>query len=186
MGNHESIFLSKFSGADNFRVLCIARLAPQKRFDLFCQVAEQLKDHNIDFYWVGNKEPVLNLPKNVQCLGEIPDAHKLLRYVDLLVLPTDYEGMPICILEALCYSKPVIASDVGGIVEILNGKNGKAVPNVADNFSRQILLYKENVDMYRNASKEARRSYDLRFTVNTMYQAYLKLYNTILEQAVDF
>ncbi|GGC09389.1 glycosyltransferase [Dyadobacter sediminis] len=159
-----------------FKVICIARIAPPKRFDLFCEVAEKLQVQGVNFFWIGNKEKLTAVPGNVFCLGEAEEAHRLLKYADLFMLPSDYEGMPISILEALCYSVPVIASDVGGISEILNGCNGKAVGNNVSDFAEAILKYVKNTDELVMAKKEARKSYEKYFTIQSMYNAYLDLY----------
>jgi len=162
-----------------FKVLCIARLAAPKRFDIFCKAAELLKDEEISFYWVGNKQVVTNTPENVTCLGEIPNAHQLLPLVNIFILPSDYEGMPMSILESLSYGIPVVASNVGGIGEVLDTKNGYAVTNSGDSFARYILTYKRDQVLYAQAKLNATDSYRSKFTVSKMYQSYLSLYNSV-------
>lgn len=161
-----------------FKVICIARVSPPKRFDLFCEVAERLKSHGANFFWIGNKEEITAVPDNVFCLGEAEEAHRLLNYADVFMLSSDYEGMPMSILEALCYSVPVIASNVGGIPEILNGLNGKAVANNVSDFAEAILKYIDSKEELVLAKKEARKSYEKYFTIQSMYNAYLKLYHS--------
>lgn len=48
----------------------------------------------------------------------------LLNLCDAYILPSYYEGVPISILEAMGYGKPIIATDVGGIPEVVNDDNG--------------------------------------------------------------
>ncbi|QRR03387.1 glycosyltransferase [Dyadobacter sandarakinus] len=168
----KDVILSK----PGFRIMCIARVSPQKNFPLFLEIARQLSDEPVNFFWIGNKEKMTGLPDNVFCLGEINDAHRLLPLADLFLLPTRYEGLPVSILEALCYGVPVIASDVGGISEILNGQNGTAVSSDAESFIREIKRYMNNDQLLANARKEARRSYEENFTINLMYKAYKALY----------
>ena len=159
--------------------MCIARISPQKKFELFCEVAEMLSDRDIHFFWIGNKDEMAGLPANAYCLGEAEDAHRLLKYADLFMLPSNYEGMPMSILEALCYSVPVIASDVGGIGEVLNGLNGRAVANTASEFADQIMHYANHPAELAHAKAEARKSYEQYFTVGAMYRMYLTLYKSI-------
>lgn len=163
----------------NFNVLCIARLAAPKRFDLFCETAQILKEDGVNFFWVGNKQHVENTPANVHCLGEVPNAHQLLPLVNIFLLPSDYEGMPMSILEALSYGTPVIASNVGGISEVLDNTNGFAIPNHPQTFAEHILLYKNGHMLYEQTKMKARDSYTSHFTVDKMYESYRTLYNTI-------
>jgi glycosyltransferase involved in cell wall biosynthesis len=67
------------------------------------------------------------LTKHVKFLGLLDRTHvtKVLRQCSFLVLPSRAEPFGIAILEALASRKPVVASAVGGIPEIIeNGKNG--------------------------------------------------------------
>lgn len=163
-----------------FVVMCIARLSPPKRFDLFCQVAEILNKSDIQFVWIGNQFPPLNvLPTNVRCIGEQPNAKEYLRDANLYILLSDYEGLPMSIIEALMYSKPVIASDVGGIREILNGTNGVALPNDVNKIAEKILEYRNNKDIMIDAIKQSRIIYDRDFTITKMYNSYSVLYERI-------
>ena len=69
----------------------------------------------------------LSLGRNVRFLGWIPHGllPDLLAAVDVVVIPSLSEGLPRVLIEALAMSKPVIASAVGGIKEVLfNGSNG--------------------------------------------------------------
>lgn len=157
-------------------VMCIARLSPQKKFELFCEIAEKMSDEKIKFVWIGNKED-LKLPHdNILMLGEIANAQDYLRYADLFILPSNYEGLPISIIESLAYKKPVIASNVGGISEILNGKNGFALENHLEIFIEKIKYVILDKDRYNQFCNNARESYEQRFTIDQMYSAYLELY----------
>ena len=162
-----------------FAVICIARLAPPKNFVLFCEIAQSLVEEGINFYWVGNKEQPAGIPKNVYCLGKIPNAHTLISEANLFLLPTNYEGMPVSILESLCYGIPALASDVGGISEVLNGGNGFVLKNDVEVFRQAIRNYKSDRGAYEKARIKARKSYLQNFTVSQMHKAYLTLYETV-------
>lgn len=160
-------------------VMCISRISPQKKFDLFLEIAKLRKD--IAFVWIGNKEKILDLPDNVFCLGESPFAYIYLNYADIFLLPSNYEGLPMSILEALSYGVPVVASSVGGISEVLNGTNGFAVDNNA-------LLFTEKIDYilnpynFENMKKQARQSYLNNYTVDKMASKYEAVYKAIIEE----
>lgn len=157
-------------------VMCISRISAQKKFDLFVEIAALRKD--IAFVWIGNKADILGLPSNVFCLGETPAAYNFLRYADIFLLPSNYEGLPMSLLEALSFGVPVIASAVGGIPEVLDGNNGFAVDNKATLFAEKIdyILAPDN---HKLMKKNARNSYLKYFTIDKMTEGYEKIYNTI-------
>ncbi len=71
----------------------------------------------------------LGIENNVQFLGTRPDVPELLAHMDVFVLPSLWEGMPIVILEAMAARKPIVASDVDGVSEIVvNKRDGILVP----------------------------------------------------------
>ncbi|GAA1744426.1 glycosyltransferase [Aeromicrobium alkaliterrae] len=112
-------------------VLCLARLVDQKRHDLL--VAAWPDVHRgvepAPVLLVAGDGPTRaavqaaaerDCPSgSVQFLGSRDDADVLLAAADLLVLPTDWEGLPISLLEAMGAGVPVVVSRVGGVVETL-------------------------------------------------------------------
>lgn len=71
----------------------------------------------------------LGIGDSVIFLGERDDLPQIINQMDLIVLPSKRESFPISILEAMAMKKPVIATAVGGIPEIIrHGHNGYLVP----------------------------------------------------------
>lgn len=69
------------------------------------------------------------LSNRVHFLGYRPDLLGILKTVDIFVLPSLEEGIPIVLLEAMACARPVVATDVGGIhTLILPGETGVLVP----------------------------------------------------------
>jgi len=157
-----------------FKVLCVARLAAPKRFDIFVETAKMLPD--ISFYWAGNPEPVSDVPDNVHCLGLVTNAAALNHLTDVFMLSSNFEGMPISILEALCCGKPVIASAVGSIPDVLKYENGFAVDNDSKQFASKIDKLSNDKALYNKMSAAAKLSYSENFTLETMVDKYYKLY----------
>jgi glycosyltransferase involved in cell wall biosynthesis len=61
----------------------------------------------------------------VRFLGYRQDIPQILHLANALVLPSLYEGLPVCVLEAMACAKPVIATNVGGTAEtVFDGKTG--------------------------------------------------------------
>ncbi|NDW09239.1 glycosyltransferase [Dysgonomonas sp. 520] len=158
-------------------IMCISRISPQKNFPLFIEIAKQMPQHA--FVWIGNKEPVDNLPDNVFCLGECGAAHQCLTYSDVFILPTNYEGMPISVIEALSYSRPTVVSSVGGLTEIFDGTNGFALENKVEEFVDKINYILSSDDVYAQTSENARKTYLEHFTIDKMMSGYKTIYESV-------
>lgn len=75
----------------------------------------------------------LGLSKSVEIVGEVADVAPYLAEADVFVLPSEYEGLPITLVEALQAGVPCIASNVGGIPDIVHdGGNGLLVEPTLD------------------------------------------------------
>lgn len=161
-------------------VLCIARLAAPKRFDLFLETAALLP--KAGFFWIGNEGEGegAKLPANVTLLGSLPDAGAYANFTDVLALFSDYEGLPMSILEALSCGTPVVASRVGGVSEALGGGCGETVPNEAAAAAAALARYLPGGDRYGGASRGAARArYEALFSVKAMAEGYAELYSQL-------
>ena len=160
-------------------ILSIARLAPQKNHVLFCELAKRFPDYA--FLWIGNnQEPDFDFPENVYFLGNIQHAGSYIKYSDMFMLLSNYEGLPIVIIESLASGIPVVASNVGGITELLDGEFGFALNNDVD----EMASYVEKVLSYSKEKREkvaldARKKFNDEFTIDSMGSEYLALYNEI-------
>lgn len=162
------------------KVLCIARLSAQKNVGLFFKVASLLPQYA--FIWIGNQQPIQNEANNVFFMGDIPNAGNYNKYADLFFLPSNYEGLPIVIIEALACGRPVVASAVGGIPELLNGENGFAVNNDAEEMARKIDLILSDEKLKERMGNAARQTYLQNFTVDKMVDGYMAIYNKICQK----
>src|SRR5207249_3769870 len=70
------------------------------------------------------------LSGRVRLLGFVESAHAFYRAVDVVVIPSRIEGLPLVLLEAMALCKPVIAADVGMVGEVIaTGSNGITYPS---------------------------------------------------------
>lgn len=124
-----------------------------KNIDLFLKVSELLPQYA--FVWIGNQHEFRGqYSENVFFMGSLPNAGAYNEYADLFILPSNYEGLPMTIIEAMAFGKPVVASKVGGISEIvLDDENGYTVENSAKAFCEKICYILENKDVYTRFSK---------------------------------
>lgn len=162
------------------KILCVARLSPPKNVDIFLDVASMLPEYA--FIWIGNQyefcEPH---SKNVFFMGSLPNAGAYNEYADLFMLSSNYEGLPMTIIEAMAFGKPVVASNVGGINEIVvDGENGYTVENNAEAFVEKISYILEQKEVYDKFSKAALIRFREDLTVEKMVDGYMKIYGRIV------
>ena len=123
------------------RVLFVGRLEPVKRPMLLVDISQALlrllpKQH-FRFVVVGSGSEDRSLRSAVhrngldgyfEFQGRIPDVADLLSSSDLVIITSSNEGIPLVLLEAFACGKPVVASDVGAIREVLDDSNGVLIP----------------------------------------------------------
>ena len=165
--------LAEFKAGYKKLILSIARDDPPKRLDIFTSLAQTFPDYA--FVWMGDYHPHVS-EGNLLFLGQIPMGYQLLKACDLFLLCSDFEGLPISILEALAFSRPVVSSKVGGVTEIMDERCGFAVDNSVDAFRGAISAVFENDGKYGDFCSNARRTYEGKFTLDRMVDGYDELY----------
>ncbi len=115
----------------------------------------------------------LGLGRWVRFLGARPDAATLMQFLDLLIVPSLIETTPFVILEAMSVSRPVVASRVFGIPEmIVDGISGSLVlPNDPENLARALLVLIENPSLREEMGIAGRRRYESLYTAQRMARA---------------
>jgi glycosyltransferase involved in cell wall biosynthesis len=94
---------------------------------------------------------LVSLNDKFEFLGECSEMNSIYKQASALALTSDYEGTPNVILEAMSHALPVIATDVGGTREILNGNRGILVnPNDENELISAAANLIENKD-FRNS-----------------------------------
>lgn len=115
------------TGAEDKSVVLVpARLTAQKGHSLLLHAAGAVPEAQFVFAGDGPERApllaqtaVLGLGDRVTFLGYRPDARSLMASADLVVLPSLYEGLPLAVLEAMAAAKPVVASRIPGVQEII-------------------------------------------------------------------
>lgn len=162
-------------------VLCIARTDAPKQPQLFIDVARLMPEYG--FVWIGNQQEMTQygeLPANCHFLGNILNAGAYCSCSDLFMLASNYEGLPMVIIEAMSLGKPIVASDVGGISEIVrNGINGYVVDNSAEAFATRISAILEDSEKYEAFARASREIYNAELTVEKMVSNYLTIYESL-------
>ncbi len=124
---------------DGIRILTVGRLSKEKGQDLAIRVLAKLlsEGHNVKWYCIGegNSRSEYEAMINKYCvkdhfilLGTDPNPYTYFSQCDIYVQPSRYEGYCITLMEAKCFNKPIVATNVNGVNEqIKNGKTGLIV-----------------------------------------------------------
>jgi len=124
----------------------------------------------------------LDLRERVMFLGARDNISEILDKIDIFVLPSLWEGLGIAVIEAAAAGKPIVASRVGGIPEIIeNERTGvlvesKNVKSLADGLERVLLGEGEALLMGRSARDYVKEKFDIK----RMVKEYEKLYERLL------
>jgi glycosyltransferase involved in cell wall biosynthesis len=126
--------------ADALVVGAVARLHHDKGLDLLLRAVAELKPRwpalRVIIVGAGAEEQSLRqlaaaerVADVVHFIGYRADARRLMRAVDIMVVPSRREGQPFALIEAMAARKPVVAANVGGIPEaVTDGVTGLLFP----------------------------------------------------------
>lgn len=176
----------------------VGRLVPDKGGAVLLHAAKQVlaicPDTRFVFVGEGPSRPDwdklgsdLCIAGNVVFTGTRNDMPGVYASLDMLVLPSLIESMPMCLLEAMAASKPVIATEVGGIPQVITtDQTGLLVkPGDADGFAKAILSLIRQPDLAdelgRNASIHIRKH----FSAQAMSKAYVQRYEAIITKRMS-
>ena len=106
----------------------------------------------------------------------------ILSLFNVFVLPSRHEGTPVCILEAMAMERPVIASDVGGVSElVINGVTGILVsPRNETQLAESIVHLVKNKELSRSMGRRGRSFVMEKFSEHRCVLAYYDLYKSLV------
>lgn len=125
----------------------------------------------------------LGMKEKVKFLGWRPDVAEVMSAFDLFVLPSLNEGMGRVLVEAMALGKPIVASDVGGVPDlVVHGKNGCLVPpGDAQRLSAAISDLIEHPERRRKMGENGKKR-AIDYSADAMVQKIDQLYQAMLQQ----
>ncbi len=172
----------------------VSALDSQKNPSLFINMMEQLRNNGIQCNAViagtGKQKSILTdeikargLSDNVQLLGFVENVHNVFQGIDVLVLPSRKEGLGTVLLEAALAKCSIVASDVGGIGEIVKHRQtgflatSDEVSTFVDSV-RYVLTNPDHADAIKeNALQYVELNFNMRAVVDKTYRVYLGLFD---------
>jgi glycosyltransferase involved in cell wall biosynthesis len=170
-------------------VIMVAVMRPGKGHDLLLEAAAPLRQSvpgaRIVLVGSGRLETSLRgaaASLGVEFIGERADVADLLAASDVLVLPSDNEGLPTVLIEAGAASLPVVATRVGGVPEIVeDGRTGHLIGRGdAAGLARCIVRLVKDQEAAREMGRVARRRIEERFSIEAQASRTIDLYRRVI------
>ena len=181
-------------GAQDFVVGTMGRLVPVKGLETFLRAACVIRRHkeNVKLLIVGDgplRESLQafsrdnGLEQDVLFLGHRDDNYDLLAMMDTFVLPSLSEGIPMVLLEALALARPVVASRVGGIPEVIeDGVSGWLVEaHHTEELAKACMALVEDQALAKRLGLAGQRRVKEQFSAQSMADRVADVYRTLAQ-----
>jgi len=125
----------------------------------------------------------MNLSENVRFLGNVSNVEHYLQAADLFAFPSLGEGMPNAVLEAMATGLPIVASNVGGITDLITHNQTGHLFDVdnQDQIAESICAVLMNPAYAKQLGTAALKLIEDQYTIDIILQKYIKLYSHILQ-----
>ncbi|MEL6417069.1 MAG: glycosyltransferase [Pseudomonadota bacterium] len=174
---------------DEIRLLFVGRLAPVKGIRVLFEAVERLADQipNLRLILVGDGPDRANLERAAQPLGDLvqftgyksqAEVADLMQSSDIFVLPSFAEGVPVVLMEAMASARPVIATQVAGVGELVEeGQSGFMVPpGDVESLMARIRILAGDADMRARMGRNGREKVLADFDIETEASRLLRLF----------
>lgn len=170
----------------------VGRLSPVKGHASFLEAAKLIvqEEPRARFLLVGNgplqrqlraQAAQLGLSDACLFLGDRADVYDLVSAMDVFVLPSLNEGIPMALLEAMALNRPVVATDVGGVPEVLEHRvTGLLVsPGDPRGLADACLNLLANPAWAGRLGQQARHAVESRFTLERSGRELVEAYRSV-------
>lgn len=171
------------------KILMVARIGAQKDHARLLRSLSACTHKNWKLDFVGGGDDFelrrlsreLGLDDKVDFLGECSDIDKLMAQSDLYALITNWEGLPLTIIEAMRSGLPVVATGVGGVGElIVPNETGILIePNSDEALTTALETLLKDRDGLEKMGQAGRKRYEEFFTFDAMAQKTLAVYERV-------
>jgi len=124
----------------------------------------------------------VGLADHVRFAGQVEPIGPLLLAADACVLPSLWEGLPLSLLEALARARPMVASRVGGVPEVIeDGLTGRMVPaGDAEALAAVLEDFHRKPDVARRMGLEGAARVEAEFTWQRVVESFEEVYDEVL------
>ena len=173
---------------DAFAVVVVGRMVYDKGISFISDAIESIKRKDITFVFVGDGpyESILRENfrdnENVVCLGKCSNVIEIVNSCDLFLFATLHENLSNALLEAMVCGLPVVATRVGGNVDVVeDGKNGYLInPSSSSEISEKVVYLADNKEICNSFSNRSKEIIEEKFSQEVVYSQISKVYDEML------
>lgn len=121
----------------------------------------------------------LQLEERVHFLGFRDDIPRIIKTVDVVVLSSNWEGLPLSLLEGMAAGKPVVGSNVPGIRELIQGTGSIFEKGDDKDLANKIKMLLENEELYRNIQQKCMQTV-MEYSIKKTAKRYVEIYRNLL------
>jgi len=125
----------------------------------------------------------LQLQENFVLAGYHNNPAKIYNEGDLTVLSSISEGFPYTVIESMACARPVVATDVGGVREALDGYGILVKPRDAVEFAQGVITLLEDVELRQHLGTRGREQVLLKYRISSSVEEYLDSYKRLVQKA---
>ena len=119
----------------------------------------------------------LGISQKVHFLGNQSNVYPYLQEADIFLLTSLYEGIPMTVIEAMGTGLPIVATNVGGVPDLLkDGKTGLLVPCDCEAISQACIHLLSDEPLRSRLGMEAKKE-SAKFDAQNMARQYINVYN---------
>lgn len=177
-------------------IVMIARFSPQKDQATLISALAGLTDRRWSAELIGDGEGLgpcmeharrLGVGDRITFLGAVTRPQDNLARAQIFALTSNWEGLPLTLLEAMRAGLPSVASNVGGVSEALDdGRTGYLVPRASVDAVRDALaLLIDNPELRAEMGAQARRRYEADFTQDRMLSDVAEVYRRVAKPQAE-
>ena len=181
-------------GSEDFVVGTIGRLDAEKAHHHLIAAVKTLKDKGVDIQCiiVGEGDLRKSLEEQIQSLGlqdrvHLPgyrdDVLNILEHLDVFVLTSVNEGLPMVLLEAMAKGRPVIATPVGAIKDAIKHKENGLLFDVGDVAAlvEAVRWLRHDLAFAEGLGRAARQTVEREFSSRVMARRYIEVYEHLAQ-----
>jgi len=174
---------------DRLVIGCAGRMVPIKGYEILLSASSNIirGDNSVCFVFTGdgplkyqleNMANELQVSSHVRFTGFRSDIINILNCMDIFVIPSYYEGIPMVLLETMALGKAIVASEVGGIKEVIeHGSSGLLIePGDPQALSKACNTLLKDSNLRKKLAEGAIKRVNNLFSTDTLEEKMRELY----------